>query len=341
MARPQSRRQPVPLRDHALRYGLLAAFAVVAAHAQTLPDAPAIACPANVSGSIIDSDGDEIPYARVAVIRNSTDVSAETRTAGPDGTFLLPGIAGAPCSVRVSAEGFLARIVTVTSAELIIRLAPSDAADITVVSTREEIAEAQIHLEETQMIAGFVPNFYVAYDFHAAPLNKRQKFQLAYKTLINPYTNVINAGVAGLEQADDALPGYDQGAKGYLKRFGAQTADTAVATMLAGVVLPIVFRQDPRYFYMGKGNVVHRTLYALSTAVIARGDNGKWQPAYAAILGNFGAGALSNLYYPQSDRSDGTVTLYNGLITTGLDGVGNVVQEFIFKHFTPHAPTTP
>ena len=308
-----------------------------------LPDAPAQACPEFVSGSVIDVDGDEIPFAKVSILPAGSDISAAANQAivGEDGLFSLPGTPGTPCLLHVSADGFLAKNIPVTGAIVTVQLVASDAANMTVTTTQEDIAEAQIHVEETQMIAGFVPNFYVAYDFHAAPLNKRQKFQLAYKTLINPYTNMINAGVAGLEQADNALPGYHQGAAGYARRFGAQTADTAIATMLSGVALPILFRQDPRYFYMGKGTVVHRALYALATSVIARGDNGKWQPAYAAILGDFGAGAISNFYYPQSDRSSGTVTLYNGLISTALDGVGNLVQEFVFKHFTPHAPISP
>ncbi len=308
--------------------------------AQSLPDSPQPGCPARVTGSVIDAAGDDIPYAKVAVVASPGDKIDPARQAsvGEDGLFNLPGIAAGTCLVRVSAEGFLSRTIAVTGGNLIVTLVPSDTADVTVFTSQESIAEAQIHQEETQMIGGVIPNFYVAYDFHAAPLNKRQKFQLVYKTLINPYTNLINAGFAGVEQADDALPGYGQGAEGYGKRLGAATADTAVATMLAGAILPIVFRQDPRYFYMGKGTILHRTLYALATSVIARGDNGKWQPAYAAILGNFGAGAISNTYYPSSDRSDGTVTVYNGLINTGLDGFGNVIQEFVFRHFTPHAP---
>ena len=40
----------------------------------------------------------------------------------------------------------------------------------------------------------------------------------------------------------------------------------------------------------------------LGTSVIARGDNGKWQPAYAGVLEDFASGAISNLYYPPSDR---------------------------------------
>lgn len=305
-----------------------------------LPEAPAPACPATVSGNVADADGDEIPFAKVSLLRGLVDSAAPAQQiiVGEDGSFTLPGTPGSSCLLRVSADGFLSRIIAVTSSTMNVKLIASDTADVTVITSQEDIAEAQIHQAETQMIGGVIPNFYVAYDYHAVPLNKRQKFELAYKTLINPYTNLINAGFAGIEQADNALPGYNQGAAGYAKRFGAATADTAIATMLSGAVLPILFRQDPRYFYMGKGTILHRTLYALSTSVIARGDNGKWQPAYAATLGNFGAGAISNLYYPASDRSSGTVTLYNGLITTGLDGFGNIIQEFVFRHFTPRVP---
>ena len=318
-------------------------FALAPLHGQSLPDAPSATCPASVSGSVVDSDGDEIPFAKVSITRSTADPLAETHamTVGEDGLFTLPGTAAGPCILRVAAEGFLAQSIPVTSPHLIVKLVESDTADVTVTASQEAIAEAQIHLEEHQMIAGFVPNFYVAYDFHAAPLNKRQKFQLANKTLINPFTNLLNAAFAGIEYADNALPGYGTGPSGYFKRFGQQTADTAIATELSGALLPILFHQDPRYFYMGKGTIKHRALYALSTAVIARGDSGKWQPAYAAITGDFAAGAISNLYYPKSSRSDGTVTLYNGLISTGLDGVGNLIQEFVFKHFTPHAPVSP
>ncbi len=331
------------------RICLAAALLAVAAplHAQApaapLPDAPYLPCPDIISGAVLDPAGDEIPFARLSLYRTAPQPGGVVNqtTAGPDGAFTLPGIAGAPCTLRAEADGFLAKTTQVAGPSVTVHLTPSDSADVTVTTSEESLAEAQIQQEEHQMIAGFVPNFYVAYDFHAAPLNKRQKFQLATKTLINPYTNLINAGLAGLGQADNDLAGYGQGTAGYFKRFAAQTADTAIATELSGAILPILFRQDPRYFYMGKGTVMHRALYALSTAVIARGDNGKWQPAYAAILGDFGAGALSNLYYPASSRNDGTVTLYNGLISTGLDGVGNVVQEFVFKHFTPHAPATP
>ena len=80
-------------------------------------------------------------------------------------------------------------------------------------------------------------------------------------------------------------------------------------------------------------------VYALSTAVICRGDNGRWQPNYSGIAGDLAAGAVSNFWYPAVNRDGATLTLENGFINIAYDGIGNVVQEFVYKHFTPHVPT--
>jgi hypothetical protein len=101
-------------------------------------------------------------------------------------------------------------------------------------------------------------------------------------------------------------------------------------------VLPQLFKQDPRYFYMGKerGTVWHRALYAMSTAVVARGDNGKWQPAYAAVLGDFGSGAISNLYYPAANRNGAGLTITNGFLAIASNAGGNLLQEFVLKRIS-------
>jgi hypothetical protein len=101
--------------------------------------------------------------------------------------------------------------------------------------------------------------------------------------------------------------------------------------MLGGAVLPVLFHQDPRYFYMGRGTKWHRAWYAIGTSVIARGDNGKWQPAYAGVLGDFGSGAISNLYYPASNRNGAGLTIENGFLDVASDAVGNLLQEFVLK----------
>ena len=147
--------------------------------------------------------------------------------------------------------------------------------------------------------------------------------------------------LAGVQQERNTFSGYGQGAAGYAKRFGAGYADFAVGTGLGGAVLAVLFHQDPRYFYKGTGSVWRRGSYALATAVIAKGDNGKWQPAYASLLGDFAAGAISNIYYPASDRNGAKLTFENGGLSVLSDGISNVVQEFLLKHLTPGAPKGP
>ena len=108
--------------------------------------------------------------------------------------------------------------------------------------------------------------------------------------------------------------------------------------MLGAAVLPSLLHQDPRYFYNGKGSVVHRALYAISTVVICKGDNGKWQPNYSNVLGNLGAAGISSLYYPLSDQHSAQVTVDNTLIGIGTGAFGTLFQEFLLRHFTHGAP---
>jgi hypothetical protein len=166
------------------------------------------------------------------------------------------------------------------------------------------------------------------------PLTKRLKFELGWRSVVDPADIAFVAAVAGMEQEGGSFGGYGRGASGYGKRLGAGMADMSVGTMLTGAVLPVVFRQDPRYFYKGVGSVRARAWYALKTAVIAKGDNGRWQPAYANVLGSFGAGAVSNLYYPPADRG-AMLVMENGFLAIGFDGFSNVMQEFVLRRMTP------
>jgi hypothetical protein len=65
----------------------------------------------------------------------------------------------------------------------------------------------------------------------------------------------------------------------------------------------LVLKQDPRYFYKGSGSTRSRLLYAISNAVICKGDNNQWQPNYSSFVGILATGALSYVYYPESDRN--------------------------------------
>ena len=182
-----------------------------------------------------------------------------------------------------------------------------------------------------------VPNFYVSYVPNAAPLSSKQKFQLAWKTVIDPVTFGLTAGIAGVEQAQNHFSGYGQGAQGYAKRFGASYADTVSGTFIGSAILPSLLKQDPRYFYKGTGGARSRTLYAIANAVICKGDDGHWEANYSSIAGSFAAGGISNLYYPSSSRNGAELTLENALIGIGENAAANLLQEFVIRKLTPNA----
>jgi hypothetical protein len=97
-----------------------------------------------------------------------------------------------------------------------------------------------------------------------------------------------------------------------------------------------MFRQDPRYFYQGTGTKKSRALHALASPYVCRGDNGKRQPNISSLGGDLTSGAISNLYYPESDR--GAKLVFQGfLITTGVRTVDSLVQEFVLRKLTPSA----
>jgi hypothetical protein len=81
--------------------------------------------------------------------------------------------------------------------------------------------------------------------------------------------------------------------------------------LIGGAVLPSLLHQDPRYLYQGTGTKMSRTLHAIFSPFIAKGDNGHWQLNYSSVDGDLASGALSNLYYPSSNR--GPVGLYQRL----------------------------
>jgi hypothetical protein len=70
-------------------------------------------------------------------------------------------------------------------------------------------------------------------------------------------------------------------------------------------------------------------------AVMTRDDAGRWVPNYSNVLGNFSAGALSTLYYPESDQG-ASLVLLNGLANTGADAAANLIREFLLKGITTH-----
>jgi hypothetical protein len=312
------------------------------ATAQSTPTpAPATA---TVTGEITDADGDSIAAAKVTLTPGGR-LPTETTTA-TDGSFTFVNLPAGPFKLFIEAAGFAAReqsgmLQQGESRQLpAIVLAAAATANINVMATQTDIAEAQINQEEKQRVLGVIPNFYVSYAQNTVPLDAKQKYELAFKTLIDPATLVINGLAAGAQQAAGDYS-WGQGSGAYAKRYAAAYGTLMTGTVLGGAVLPVLFKQDPRYFYKGTGSIPSRAGYAIANAVVCKGDNGHWQFNISGVLGGLAASGISNAYYPAVNRAGASLTFEGAAIGTGAAAVYNLFQEFAVHRLTPRLPKQP
>lgn len=292
----------------------------------------------SIVGTVTTVNRDALAGAKIVI-----EGTGDRRTAVSDdnGFFefhdLRPGI---PYHITINAEGF-ERWTSPTEViepkqysilpEIQLRVAAVSTA-VNVAENSEEAATEEVKIEEKQRVFGVIPNFYVVYDHNPAPLTTKLKFKLAARVVIDPMTFAGIAILSGAQQAGDT-PDYGQGAQGFAKRFGANTTDGVTDIMIGGAILPSLLHQDPRYFYQGTGTVKSRMRHAALSPFICRGDNGKLQPNFSSLGGDLASSAISNAYYPDSNRGVG-LTFTNFAVGTAERVAEAMVQEFILPKLT-------
>ena len=188
-------------------------------------------------------------------------------------------------------------------------------------------AQEQLDKQLHQRVFGVMATFNTTTNKDALPLSTGQKYELFFKSATDPWPFLLTAFGAGLDQAENSFPEYGQGVEGYAKRWGAAYTDYFTGNLLGNAVLASLLREDPRYFQKGTGSTTSRALWAAGSTVWCKRDNGTWGPNYANVVGNLMGAAVSNLYYPESDRTVGG-TLGRGFTVTAEAIIGSEVIEF-------------
>ena len=298
-----------------------------------------------ITGVVLDINEGIVAGAKVTLIEQGRSAAERVTESDSTGRFTFLNLPVGRFVFKVTAPG----LQNFVSSEIVLRAGErrelpqialpiaSATADVQVTVTEEELAQEQIALEEKQRVLGVLPNFYTSYIWNAAPLTKKQKYGLAARSAIDP-TEFLGAAVqAGAEQYAGTFAGYGDDAAGYGKRFAAAYGDGAIARMIGSAVLPSLLHQDPRYFYRGSGTRKSRALYAVKMAVLARGDDGRLQPAYSYIGGAFASGAIANAYHPHADRGTGLI-ISNGFIDIAGHAAQNLIREFVTRGLTKGVP---
>ncbi len=285
----------------------------------------------SISGRLVDVQGVAVSGAQVKLLERIA-VSED------NGAFSLSEVATGPFRLEFTAKGFAAKTIigelsagqSLTLPDTVL-IVDKFTTSVNVTQTQVEIAQEQIREAEKQRIGGLVPNFFANYNPDAAPLTTKQKFELTWKTLLDPSTFVITGIAAGVDQARNTRKGFGQGAQGYAKRYGASYLDFATTLAIEKVIMTTVFKQDPRYFAKSTGSKWSRVGWAVSRSVICQGDNRKAQFCYSTIGSRFASGFLTNRYYPADSRNSSSVIVQNSLIGIGAEAAGNLFQEFLAR----------
>ncbi len=299
---------------------------------------------AMISGVVSDIRGGLVSGATITLTLRGRDVA--TGISAADGSFHFLALEAGTYSVVIASPGletFLSPAIALKTDERFelpdVALPIASASEtVNVVMTQAQVADEELKAETQQRVFGVFPNFYTSFLWNAAPLNPKQKLKLSLRTITDPVAFAGSAVVAGIETGRNTFPEWGQGADGYGKRIAAAYGDQVFGRLIGSALYPSLFRQDPRYFFMGPNHPMRERLkHALLNGIEARGDNGKWQPNYSHILGNASAGALSTVYHPASNSPQKLAGL-NALVGVLGGSVQGLVREFVTSRVTHKVP---
>jgi hypothetical protein len=299
--------------------------------------------PSSIQGSVSDSSGAPV-YGAVVTIQGP-DGDRHSTVTDVSGAFRITSLSPGNYSIKISAAGLSdwnAADVPASAAPepkpvLAVLSVATEVTAVTVSPGQDEIAAVQLQQELQQRALGILPNYFVTYEAHPAPLSSQQKLHLSMKTILDPTTFAAAAITAGIQQEKNSYYQFGQGTEGFAKRFGSAYFTAAQNILITSVAADSILHQDPRYFYSGQGTKLHRAWYAVESAFRAKGDNGKWQPPYAGLIGLVASAELSQTYYPGERTQYSLLGRSLMFHFAGLVAL-NLGEEFLLKHVTSHTP---
>jgi hypothetical protein len=195
-------------------------------------------------------------------------------------------------------------------------------------SKPEQNSPGESGLEQPKRILYIIPNYRaVSADAKVPPLDPKGKFKLFFEDSFDYSTFLYVGLLSGIGMAERNVPQFGDGADAFGKYYYHYFADQALGNFFTEFTLPIVFKEDPRYFTLGHGGFFKRSGYALSRLVVTRTDSGGTQPNFSEVIGNGAAAGIAGLYYPDQYRT-WTKTGQRWGQQLALDAAFNVIKEF-------------
>ena len=182
--------------------------------------------------------------------------------------------------------------------------------------------------KQTNRMFWIVPNFAaVSANTKFTPLSPHEKFVMAAHDSFDYSSFTWTAVVAAQSYGLNSDPELGSGAAGYARYYWRAFADGVSGSFFTEAIVPVISREDPRYFTLGHGGFFRRIGYALSRTVVTKMDSGGTGFNWSEVGGNGLVAALSNAYYPPQERGVNQ-TLRDWGTQMESAALNNIVKEF-------------
>lgn len=171
------------------------------------------------------------------------------------------------------------------------------------------------------------------------PLTRKQKL---HDWLHRTYSGstFVSAGVDTLYTGITGGIVYCCEASAWGDEYGASLANAEARSFFGRFLFPTLLKQDPRYFPKREGSLIGRAWYATTRVLVTRNDKGKNVFNSSEFLGIALSKALTNAYYPNSQKTFGRTA--NSMVgALEGDASGHLLTEFtpeLERIFRRHAP---
>ena len=141
------------------------------------------------------------------------------------------------------------------------------------------------------------------------------------------FDNFVYAGIgAAFDQARNRPPEWGQGGSAFAERYGSHVGQYLVQR---SIMFPVqaMDGEDTRFFHSKRTSFQGRIGDAFLHTVWRHDDSGGMMPAYSEFLGDYGAAAVSRMWWPQRFHN-GSAIFFAGSDTILIDAGINVMHEF-------------
>lgn len=180
---------------------------------------------------------------------------------------------------------------------------------------------------QPKRILGIMPNYRaVSAGVIPPPPTPREAFIVATRNSFD-YSAFVFVGITSLlAEGSNAHSQLGKGVGGYWAYYWRGYLDKTDGNYFVDWIMPTVFHQDERYYAMGEGGVVKRSVYAASRILITPDYRGKNGFNTSEVLGRGISQAISLTYYPShTQTASGFTEKY--AYALGRDALTNVFRE--------------